>query len=88
MFSAVVPVSVPSAAATRASSTFTLAVNVSVWPLVEVKRIGEIAGVDQLLRYQERLDLDSRLAQCTNRRQPTRHCGLRLTTLQKQVRVR
>jgi RecB family endonuclease NucS len=30
--------------------------------VVEVKRIGEIAGVDQLLRYQERLDLDSRLA--------------------------
>lgn len=30
--------------------------------VVEVKRVGEIAGVDQLLRYQERLDLDSRLA--------------------------
>lgn len=30
--------------------------------VVEVKRIGEIAGVEQLLRYQERLDLDSRLA--------------------------
>ena len=29
---------------------------------VEVKRIGEIAGVDQLIRYQERLDLDTRLA--------------------------
>jgi RecB family endonuclease NucS len=29
---------------------------------VEVKRVGEIAGVDQLLRYQERLDLDTRLA--------------------------
>jgi len=29
---------------------------------VEVKRIGEIAGVEQLLRYQERLDRDSRLA--------------------------
>jgi RecB family endonuclease NucS len=29
---------------------------------VEIKRIGEIAGVDQLIRYQERLDLDSRLA--------------------------
>jgi len=29
---------------------------------VEVKRIGEIAGVDQLLRYQERLDLDPNLA--------------------------
>ncbi|HEY7438542.1 MAG TPA: endonuclease NucS [Acidimicrobiia bacterium] len=29
---------------------------------VEIKRIGEIAGVDQLLRYQERLDRDSRLA--------------------------
>ena len=30
--------------------------------VVEVKRIGEIAGVDQLLRYQERLDRDSTLA--------------------------
>ena len=30
--------------------------------VVEVKRIGEIAGVDQLLRYQERLDRDSRFA--------------------------
>jgi RecB family endonuclease NucS len=29
---------------------------------VEVKRVGEIAGVDQLLRYQERLDRDTRLA--------------------------
>ena len=29
---------------------------------VEVKRVGEIAGVDQLIRYQERLDLDTRLA--------------------------
>lgn len=30
--------------------------------VVEVKRVGEIAGVEQLLRYQERLDRDSRLA--------------------------
>jgi endonuclease len=30
--------------------------------VVEVKRIGEIAGVDQLLRYQERLDRDPGLA--------------------------
>jgi RecB family endonuclease NucS len=29
---------------------------------VEIKRVGEIAGVEQLIRYQERLDLDSRLA--------------------------
>ena len=29
---------------------------------VEVKRVGEINGVEQLLRYQERLDLDARLA--------------------------
>ena len=28
--------------------------------VVEVKRVGDIAGVDQLLRYQERLDRDSR----------------------------
>jgi hypothetical protein len=28
---------------------------------VEVKRVGEIAGVDQVLRYCERLDLDPRL---------------------------
>lgn len=30
--------------------------------VIEVKRIGEIAGVEQLLRYQERLDLDGTLA--------------------------
>jgi RecB family endonuclease NucS len=30
--------------------------------VIEVKRIGEIAGVEQLLRYQERLDLDASLA--------------------------
>jgi RecB family endonuclease NucS len=30
--------------------------------VIEVKRIGDIAGVDQLLRYQERLDRDPRLA--------------------------
>ena len=30
--------------------------------VVEIKRIGEIAGVDQLIRYQERLDLDGTLA--------------------------
>jgi RecB family endonuclease NucS len=29
---------------------------------VEVKRVGEIAGVEQLLRYQERLDRDARFA--------------------------
>jgi len=30
--------------------------------VVEVKRVGDISGVDQLVRYQERLDLDSRFA--------------------------
>ncbi len=30
--------------------------------VVEVKRVGDIAGVDQLIRYQERLDRDSRFA--------------------------
>ena len=30
--------------------------------VVEVKRVGELAGVEQLLRYQERLDHDPRLA--------------------------
>jgi RecB family endonuclease NucS len=30
--------------------------------VIEVKRVGEIAGVEQLLRYQERLDLDADLA--------------------------
>jgi endonuclease len=30
--------------------------------VVEVKRVGEIAGVEQLIRYQERLDLDGTLA--------------------------
>ncbi len=30
--------------------------------VVEIKRVGEIAGVEQLMRYQERLNLDSRFA--------------------------
>lgn len=30
--------------------------------VVEVKRVGEVTGVEQLLRYQERLDRDSRFA--------------------------
>ena len=30
--------------------------------VVEVKRVGEIASVEQLLRYQERLDRDTRFA--------------------------
>lgn len=30
--------------------------------VVEVKRVGDIAGVEQLMRYQERLDRDSRFA--------------------------
>ena len=30
--------------------------------VVEVKRVGEIASVEQLLRYQERLDRDPRFA--------------------------
>ena len=30
--------------------------------MVEVKRVGDIAGVDQLLRYQERLDRDPQFA--------------------------
>ena len=30
--------------------------------VIEIKRVGEIAGVEQLMRYQERLDLDSRFA--------------------------
>jgi endonuclease len=30
--------------------------------VIEVKRVGEIAGVEQLLRYQERLDRDARFA--------------------------
>jgi RecB family endonuclease NucS len=47
--------------------------------VVEVKRIGEIAGVDQLLRYQERLDRDGTLA-------PTR--GLFVATrIKPQARV-
>ena len=33
--------------------------------VVEVKRVGEIAGVDQLLRYQERLDRDPQFAPTT-----------------------
>jgi RecB family endonuclease NucS len=46
---------------------------------VEVKRIGEIAGVDQLLRYQERLDRDARLA-------PTRGMFV-ATRIKPQARV-
>ena len=47
--------------------------------VVEVKRVGEIAGVEQLLRYQERLDLDPSLA-------PTR--GLFVATrIKPQARV-
>ncbi|MGZ6907847.1 MAG: endonuclease NucS [Acidimicrobiia bacterium] len=46
---------------------------------VEVKRVGEIAGVDQLLRYQERLDLDTRLA-------PTRGMFV-ATRIKPQARV-
>jgi endonuclease len=47
--------------------------------VIEVKRIGEIAGVEQLLRYQERLDLDATLA-------PTR--GLFVATrIKPQARV-
>ncbi|MFN8034779.1 MAG: endonuclease NucS [Acidimicrobiia bacterium] len=47
--------------------------------VVEIKRIGEIAGVEQLLRYQERLDLDSRLA-------PTRGMFV-ATRIKPQARV-
>jgi RecB family endonuclease NucS len=46
---------------------------------VEIKRIGEIAGIEQLLRYQERLDLDARLA-------PTRGM-LVATRIKPQARV-
>lgn len=46
---------------------------------VEIKRIGEIAGVEQLLRYQERLDLDARLA-------PTRGMFV-ATRIKPQARV-
>ena len=47
--------------------------------VVEVKRIGEIAGVEQLLRYQERLDRDGTLA-------PTRGM-LVATRIKPQTRV-
>jgi RecB family endonuclease NucS len=47
--------------------------------VVEVKRVGEIAGVEQLLRYQERLDLDGTLA-------PTRGV-LVATRIKPQARV-
>jgi RecB family endonuclease NucS len=46
---------------------------------VEIKRIGEIAGVEQLVRYQERLDRDPRLA-------PTRGV-LVATRIKPQARV-
>jgi len=46
---------------------------------VEIKRVGEIAGVEQLLRYQERLDLDTRLA-------PTRGMFV-ATRIKPQARV-
>ena len=47
--------------------------------VVEIKRIGEIAGVDQLLRYQERLDRDGTLA-------PTRGMFV-ATKIKPQARV-
>ena len=47
--------------------------------VIEVKRIGEIAGVEQLLRYQERLDLDGALA-------PTRGMFV-ATRIKPQARV-
>jgi len=47
--------------------------------VVEIKRIGEIAGVDQLLRYQERLDRDVSLA-------PTRGMFV-ATRIKPQARV-
>ena len=47
--------------------------------VVEVKRVGEIAGVEQLLRYQERLDRDGTLA-------PTRGM-LVATRIKPQARV-
>lgn len=47
--------------------------------VIEVKRVGEIAGVEQLLRYQERLDRDTRLA-------PTRGM-LVATRIRPQARV-
>ena len=47
--------------------------------VVEVKRVGEIAGVEQLLRYQERLDLDGTLA-------PTRGMFV-ATRIKPQARV-
>jgi RecB family endonuclease NucS len=47
--------------------------------VVEVKRVGEIAGVEQLLRYQERLDLDGTLT-------PTRGV-LVATRIKPQARV-
>ena len=46
---------------------------------VEIKRVGEIAGVEQLLRYQERLDRDGSLA-------PT-HAMLVATRIKPQARV-
>jgi RecB family endonuclease NucS len=47
--------------------------------VVEVKRVGEIAGVEQLLRYQERLDLDPAL-------RPTRGMFV-ATRIKPQARV-
>ena len=48
--------------------------------VVEVKRVGEIAGVEQLLRYQERLDLDPNLA-------PTRRACSSPTRIKPQAKV-
>jgi RecB family endonuclease NucS len=47
--------------------------------VIEIKRVGEIAGVDQLLRYQERLDRDGSLA-------PTRGMFV-ATRIKPQARV-
>ena len=43
---------------TSVPSTCSVATATGRAVVVEVKRVGEIAGVDQLIRYQERLDLD------------------------------
>ena len=47
---------------TSARSTCSAATATGRAVVVEVKRVGEIAGVDQLLRYQERLDRDPQFA--------------------------
>ena len=58
--------------------------------VVEIKRVGEIAGVDQLIRYQERLDLDgaARADARDVRRHPHQAAGARYARVAASIASR